>query len=519
MSSNKKRNKKNNNKLSKNNNLVKIVETKEISEQFEKINIEEEIVDVKINHLHHKILTNKLKYMLIILVALILSMCIYFISLSPNIVLIGNENLVLEVNSQYEELGYNANYFDKDITNKVKINSNLNINKIGNYKIEYSINYKGRNKKVIRNIEVKDTTRPTIELIGDIEIYICSNKKYEELGYKAIDNYDGDITDRVEIENNDNEIIYTVKDSSNNKTKIIRKIINKDIDKPVINLNGDKEIIIYLGNNYEELGYSAIDNCDGDITNNVVIDNNINVNVVGTYKISYKVKDSSENETIIDRIVKVLDPSSNGKIIYLTFDDGPSSITSSILDILKEENVKATFFVTGNVNYYPDIIKREVNEGHTVALHTFTHDYKIVYNSSESYFNDLNLIRNTVYNITGKYSNIIRFPGGSSNTISRNYQVGLMTLLAKEVEERGFTYFDWNVSSEDAGSAWNSSQVYNNVVNNLKYKNNIVLLHDFGGNYKTLNALRDIIKYGKRNGYTFEVITEYTEPIHHRINN
>lgn len=513
MSKNKKRNKKINNKLKEINNSKKInVETKVIE-------VEKEILEVKINHLNHKILTNKLKYILIILTALILSMIIYFGSLSPNIVLIGNENLVLEVNNEYQELGYKANYFVKDITNEVIINSNLNTEKMGNYKIEYVINYKGKTKKVIRNIEVKDTTRPIIELSGEKEIYICSNKKYEELGYKAIDNYDGDITDKVKIKINDSEILYQVEDSSNNKTVVTRKTINKDIEKPVINLNGGTATIIYLGNDYEELGYSAVDNCDGDITKNVIVSNNLNVNVLGNYKINYKVKDSSGNESSIDRSIKVLDPKTTGKIIYLTFDDGPSSITSSILDILKEENIKATFFVTGNANYYPDIIKREVNEGHTVALHTFTHDYKTVYKSSDAYFNDLNMIRNTIYNITGKYSNIIRFPGGSSNTISSNYQKGLMTLLAKEVEEKGFIYFDWNVSSEDAGSAWNSSQVYNNVVNNLKYKNDIVLLHDFGGNYKTLNALRDIIKYGKRNGYTFETITEYTEPVHHRINN
>lgn len=539
MSKNKKRNKKINSKLKKVNNNISSnnIETKikestnqntntlekiNINDEFEdkKTKLDKEIINKKIDHLNQKILINKLKYALIVILIIIFSfLIINFVILSPNIVLKGDKNLILEVNSDYDELGYMANYLGKDITSNVIVKSNLDTKKIGIYKIEYIITYKGKTKKIKRNIEVKDTTKPVIELVGDKKTYVCPNKEYEELGYKATDNYDGDITSKVEVKYNNDKIIYEVKDSSNNKTSVERKIISEDIEKPVITLNGNSEVIVYLDNNYIESGFSAMDNCDLDITDKVEVENDLILDKVGTYKITYKVKDNSGNETNIERIVKVMNPISTGKVIYLTFDDGPSSITSGILDILKEENVKATFFVIGNANNYPDIIKREINEGHTVALHTFTHSYKLVYNSSEDYFNDLNMIRNTVYNITGKYSNIIRFPGGSSNTVSRNYQKGLMTYLAKEVEKRGFTYFDWNVSSEDAGGARTSSDVYYNVVNNLRYKNNIVLLHDFGGNYKTLNALRDIIRYGKSNGYTFEAITEYTEPVHHRVNN
>lgn len=539
MSKNKKRNKKINSKLKKVNNNISSnnIETKikestnqntntlekiNINDEFEdkKTKLDKEIINKKIDHLNQKILINKLKYALIVILIIIFSfLIINFVILSPNIVLKGDKNLILEVNSDYDELGYTANYLGKDITSNVIVKSNLDTKKIGIYKIEYIITYKGKTKKIKRNIEVKDTTKPVIELVGDKKTYVCPNKEYEELGYKATDNYDGDITSKVEVKYNNDKIIYEVKDSSNNKTSVERKIISEDIEKPVITLNGNSEVIVYLDNNYIESGFSAMDNCDLDITDKVEVENDLILDKVGTYKITYKVKDNSGNETNIERIVKVMNPISTGKVIYLTFDDGPSSITSGILDILKEENVKATFFVIGNANNYPDIIKREINEGHTVALHTFTHSYKLVYNSSEDYFNDLNMIRNTVYNITGKYSNIIRFPGGSSNTVSRNYQKGLMTYLAKEVEKRGFTYFDWNVSSEDAGGARTSSDVYYNVVNNLRYKNNIVLLHDFGGNYKTLNALRDIIRYGKSNGYTFEAITEYTEPVHHRVNN
>ena len=120
---------------------------------------------------------------------------------------------------------------------------------------------------------------------------------------------------------------------------------------------------------------------------------------------------------------------------------------------------------------------------------------------------------------TGYNATITRFPGGSSNTISR-YNPGIMTELSREVVKRGYKYFDWNVSSGDAGGARTSQDVYNNVIKGLsKNKANMVLMHDFGGNTKTLNALADIIDYGINNGYTFSSINESTPMITHSVNN
>ena len=117
-------------------------------------------------------------------------------------------------------------------------------------------------------------------------------------------------------------------------------------------------------------------------------------------------------------------------------------------------------------------------------------------------------------------SNIIRFPGGGSNTVSRNYSKGIMSILTKEVLNRGYHYFDWNVSSNDAGGAKTSEEVYNNVVKNLsKNRANVVLMHDFENNYKTLNAISDIIDYGKANGYQFLAIDMSTSMVRHSVNN
>ena len=203
--------------------------------------------------------------------------------------------------------------------------------------------------------------------------------------------------------------------------------------------------------------------------------------------------------------------------IYLTFDDGPSYLTGKILDILDSENIKATFFVTHGGDY----LKRAYNSGNTIALHTYTHNYSYVYSSIDNYFIDLNNVSNSVYNSIGIHPKIIRFPGGSSNTISKNYSNGIMSRLTNEVINRGYTYFDWNVDSNDAGGdGYNNNKIYNNVINGLSHsKTNIVLMHDSESHSASVDALRNIIKYGKNNGYTFKAITSDTPIVRHGANN
>ena len=314
----------------------------------------------------------------------------------------------------------------------------------------------------------------------------------------------------------DNKYTYSVVDSSGNKTKLIRRIVKKDRTKPHLTLNGDQIVNIVRGENYLESGYTAIDNCEGDITSRVEVDGVIDINTVGSYKLTYRVSDSSNNEVVLTRIVNVLEPSKKG-VIYLTFDDGPKDGTTNIiLNILKEEGIKATFFVTNNG---PDeLIKREYDEGHTVALHTATHDYSAVYLSEGAYFNDLESVQRRVENITGYKSMLIRFPGGSSNTISRKYNVGIMSRLTSEVQKRGYKYYDWNISSGDAGQTNTSEGVYQNVVSQLSHDRvNMILMHDIKP--YTRDALRGIIKYGKENGYIFDKITDSTEMVVQRVNN
>lgn len=454
-------------------------------------------------------------YLVLFSFIIVVVMVILSIKYAPKITLNGEKNMVLNYREEYQDPGYKVVIDGRDYTDKIKIKGKVNSKKLGTYKIEYSY----RNGIFIstekRIVKVEDLQKPVIMLSGGKEVYVCPGKEYKD-SYKAIDNYDGDITDKVLVEKKDGKYIYKVKDRRGNTSIITRKVIEKDRTKPNIVLNGDRVINLQIGNTYNEEGYSARDNCDEDITSNVLVEKNIDVNKIGKYEIKYKVKDKSGNDREAVRVVNILEPPKKG-IIYLTFDDGPQEGTTDvILDILKEENVLATFFVTSRGPDY--LIKREYNENHSVALHTSSHNYATLYSSDEAFFNDLESVQRRVKNITGYDSKIIRFPGGSSNTISRKYSVGIMSRLTKEVLNRGYKYYDWNISSGDAGDTTSSEGVYQNVITRLRHdKVNMILMHDIKS--FTRDALRQIIKYGKENGYTFEKITESTDMIKQRVNN
>lgn len=205
------------------------------------------------------------------------------------------------------------------------------------------------------------------------------------------------------------------------------------------------------------------------------------------------------------------------KTVYLTFDDGPGPDTGRLLDVLKKYNVKATFFVTCNRAANRQFIKRAHEEGHSIGLHTCSHDYAKVYASEEAYFKDLESISNLVKELTGTETKLIRFPGGSSNTVSKTYSKGLMSKLTKAVQEKGYVYFDWNVSSGDAGGANTSGMVYNNITKSLRGDYSIVLQHDIKG--FSVDAVEGVIKFGKQYGFEFKALDMNSPTAHHRINN
>lgn len=210
----------------------------------------------------------------------------------------------------------------------------------------------------------------------------------------------------------------------------------------------------------------------------------------------------------------------NDKKVYLTFDDGPSPNTLKILQILKEHNAKATFFVVNSK--YNSYMKQIVEGGNAIALHTFTHNYKKIYQSETAWFGDLQKISDVVKRETGVEAKVIRFPGGSSNTVSSRYNKGIMSRLTRQTEQKGYVYFDWNCSSGDAnGDGIAASVLVRNVKSGTKHMNGhiIILMHDSQAKTTTVEALPAILKHFQERGFTFEVITAETPVVHHGVNN
>lgn len=204
---------------------------------------------------------------------------------------------------------------------------------------------------------------------------------------------------------------------------------------------------------------------------------------------------------------------SNGKRVYLTFDDGPSIYTGQILDVLKANNIKATFFVIGREEEFYEYYKRIVDEGHTIGMHSYTHVYQDFYASKESFAEELTKLNDLIYNVTGTKSTIFRFPGGSSNSVS--------SLAVEEyidyLNENDIDYYDWNSLSGDAvTNGLSPEQLVNNIMNDVSQnEDSIVLMHDLQTTHTTVESLQLLIDTLKTEGYEILPIDENTPLIQH----
>lgn len=209
------------------------------------------------------------------------------------------------------------------------------------------------------------------------------------------------------------------------------------------------------------------------------------------------------------------DPDDQSRYAYLTFDDGPSRNTEAILQILEENDIKATFFVTGHTDENSMQRYRMIADaGHTLAMHSYTHNYAEIYASAEAFLADYERISTLLEEITGVRPTMYRFPGGSSNTLKSRHVT--MTELIGLLQERGIEYYDWNVNSTDAsGRNPDPNVLTQSVASGLKYKHNIILMHDAAGHETTVQALPGIIQECRDRGLIFSVITQDTPPAHH----
>ncbi len=217
------------------------------------------------------------------------------------------------------------------------------------------------------------------------------------------------------------------------------------------------------------------------------------------------------NET--DKIDYIADE--NKKVAFLTFDDGPSKNTERILEILKEENVKATFFVNGRKSdFAKKMYIRMVEEGHVIGNHTYSHEYKKIYESEKSFMEDVEMLNRYIYEVTGYNTDVFRFPGGSNNIINRKYSNSskneFMEKLTKKINDSGYSYFDWTVDSKDATKSTEKVEVIvsSTLSEALNQKYPVILFHDAPAKTTTVEALKTIIESLKSNGYKIETLSK-----------
>ena len=207
-------------------------------------------------------------------------------------------------------------------------------------------------------------------------------------------------------------------------------------------------------------------------------------------------------------------PAPPDKWVCLTFDDGPSKTTPDVLSALDRAGVKATFFVvaTGNNDKYLPLISEAAAAGHQIALHSASHEYSDIYQNADAYWKDIDLLKERLSPyVQADGLRYLRFPGGSTNTVSRRYGGrGLMQQLKEEVTAKGYAYVDWNVCAEDAvGGKPSAGTIFRNIVRETGEQTQcIVLMHDSATTRTTAEALPDIIQWYKDNGFAFLTVEQ-----------
>lgn len=430
----------------------------------------------------------------------------------------------VEINESIDPASYIEKINGKYQLSDIQIDSSqVDIKKLGQYQIKYTL----KDKEYDLPVEVVDTQKPEyktknldIDLGMKVDISDIVSDIQDQTKTKAYFKKDYDFN-----KEGNQKVWVVVEDEAGNKTeKEVEVNIVKDEEKP--ELTGLHDLTVKVNGEVDYLsGLTAKDNRDPDPQ--IEVDSSqVDLSKAGTYTVKYTVKDRSGNENVFSRQIKVLKkvvtkavPSSEEKIIYLTFDDGPSENTKKIIDILDKYNVKATFFVTGNGQKYNKYIKEAYEKGHTIGLHTYSHNYKEVYSSVDAYFDDLNKIGQMVKEQIGFVPKYIRFPGGSSNTKSAKYSKGLMTTLVSEVQNRGYQYYDWNADSTDAAGNNRPVSVIVKNATQSKAKNINLLMHDTAAKSTTVEALPKIIEHYQKLGYTFKGIDDTSFTPHHGVNN
>lgn len=468
-------------------------------------------------------------FVLVVLVGAVYYTVFHINRFTLEIHLKGEQEQRLECGDAYEEPGaelwlYGSLFWQEGILleqPEIQVEGTVSEKNLGLQEICYRAELYSLKAENCRRIHVLDT-KPPVLILKDMEEEYVPGEPFREPGYEAMDAHDGDLTDRVVRTEKTGQIVYAVTDLSGNPTVVKRPVPGFDPQPPVITLEGGEDYRIRVGTCYEEPGYTASDNLDGDLTESVLVEGVADWLTPGTYPITYTVSDSGGNETVLTRNVTVeaaQRPDTEypkGKTIYLTFDDGPGIHTRQLLDVLDAYGAKATFFVVDSG--YDNMMKEIVRRGHSIGIHSVSHKYEEIYSSPEAFFADLYGMQEIIYQNTGVRTTLMRFPGGGSNTISRRYSPGIMTTLTQAVQDAGFQYFDWNVLSGDAGETTKTEDVIDFVIDGVQqHRVSVVLQHDI--HYFSVAAVEKILRWGKQNGYQFLPLRENSPGFHQDVLN
>jgi hypothetical protein len=280
-----------------------------------------------------------------------------------------------------------------------------------------------------RRVYVVDRTPPTITLEYREGYAPSWLDGYEEEGFRAEDKLDGDLTAQVERVYRGDTVDYSVSDAAGNRTTVTRQI-PYSVGRPRIRLLEAERLQLPASFNFSDPGWTAFDDMGNDLKGYGKAEGAVDPTRPGIYELRYAVENRAGDEVSLTRIVEIVPaelPESvtpEEKTIYLSFDDGPGPYTARLLDVLKEYGVKATFFVTCRYPDYLDMVGRAFREGHSIGVHSASHDYYEIYASEEAFYEDFRACEEMIHAQTGQYTALFRFPGGSSNTARATRRAG-----------------------------------------------------------------------------------------------
>lgn len=408
---------------------------------------------------------------------------------------------------------------------ELEIENHVDNQQLGEYQIEYIY----KDKKFVLTVYIDDVIAPVFDTVN---AKILLNETIDP--YSLVENIQDDSQTIVYFKEDylfNEEKTYCVcvivEDEYENKTEKNAYVLveTEDTQAPIIE---DLEKLTILSGDSVDLKEGIVVKDDHDPNPILTIDDSaLNIRKIGEYEVYYQVEDQYGNKRVYTRIVEVLSQydnreakQDNVKTCYLTFDDGPSVNTGEVLKILEEYQIKATFFVTGTSPKDFHYIKEAYEQGHTIGLHSYSHDYEYIYSSLKNYISDLNKIKEVVYEQTGQYTTFLRFPGGSSNLVSKKYNVGIMARLTRKVIDLGYQYYDWTCINGDGEGIKTVDGLIQKAIEEINGQEDIMfLMHDSASCENTVKALPTILDELIEQGYQFEVVDQYSPTFHHMVQN